>query len=156
MITTEVGGWVWVSLEDKYLLNWKIVPKQSILVCFGCIYTLLNVVINYDLSVPSCQRWVSQKNWIVGGWVGGMSSIQFCGGGWGRALQRARIQWLVIWLLQTAYMLVTYTHMITCSTIEFRPYHVTLIVNQSHVLHHLYSSVREWHHKFTGLLALSD
>ena len=42
-------------------------------------YTLLKVVGYYDFSVLSMSVMVSKKS-LDGGWVGGLSSIQFCWG----------------------------------------------------------------------------
>ena len=46
--------------------------------CVFCLYTgtLLKVVNYYDLSSLSMSVMGFQKVWMVGGWVGGVSSIQ--------------------------------------------------------------------------------
>ena len=47
-------------------------------VMYSVLYTLLKVVkIHCDLSVLAVSLMGFQKNWIGGGWVGGLSSIQY-------------------------------------------------------------------------------
>ena len=45
--------------------------------CILSVHTLLKVVGCYDLSVLSMSVMVSKKKKLDGGWVGGVSSIQF-------------------------------------------------------------------------------
>ena len=83
-ITIEVGGWVQVSLgtffygqsfqnsPNPVLILWSSRP------CVFCLYyTLLKVVGYYDFSVLSMSVMGFQKKSLGGGWVGGVSSIQF-------------------------------------------------------------------------------
>ena len=60
------------------VIFWSSIP------CVFCLYTLLKVVGYYDLSVLSMSvMGFHQKNLDVGGWVGGVSSMQvFFGDFW--------------------------------------------------------------------------
>ena len=80
----EVGGWVQVSLGIFLFENRsKIAITSDILeyytMCILSVHTLQKVVVYYDLSVLSMSVMGFQKEigWWVGGWVGGVSSIQF-------------------------------------------------------------------------------
>ena len=53
---------------------WSSIP------CVFCLYTLRKVVGYCDLSVLSMSVMGFQKKSLDGGWVGGVSSIQFCFG----------------------------------------------------------------------------
>ena len=79
----KMGGWVQVSLRIFFCgkssqnsskpvhIFWSSIP-----LCSLSVYTLLKVVSYYDLSVLSKSVMVSKKS-LNGGWVGGVSSIQF-------------------------------------------------------------------------------
>ena len=80
----EVGGWVQVTRNfvtsgkssqnspKPVVIFWRSIP------CVFCLYALLKVVGYYDFE---CSVHVSggfpKKVWMEGGWVGGVSSIQF-------------------------------------------------------------------------------
>ena len=82
----EVGGWVKVSLGIFFcgkssqnipikpvLIFWSSIP------CVFCLqeYALLKAVSYYDFSVRSMSVMGFQKKCGWGGWVGGVSSIEF-------------------------------------------------------------------------------
>ena len=78
----EVGGWVQVSLGIFWGKSSQNRPKTVVIFwssipCVFCLHALLKVVGYYDLSVLSMSVMGFQKKSLYGGWVGGVSSIQF-------------------------------------------------------------------------------
>ena len=73
----EVDGWVQVSLGFFFWgKSSKNSSKRMLIFCLY-IYTLLKVVGYYDLSVLSMSVMGFKKKKLDGGWVGGVSCIQF-------------------------------------------------------------------------------
>ena len=67
------GGKSSQNSPKPVLIFWRCIP------CVFCMYiTLLKVVGYYDLSGLSMSVMGFQKKHLDGGWVGGVSSIQFC------------------------------------------------------------------------------
>ena len=75
-------GSVWVSISNFFLKSSQNSPKpvlifRSSIPRVFCLYTLLKVVSYYDLIVQSMSVKGFQKQSLDGGWVCGVSSIQF-------------------------------------------------------------------------------